>query len=304
MFSESRVSSDEPLGLIFVLYIFELELLCVRPPAGLAVFVRVGTAWGDFARGDFARTVLGCEPVVDVRSVMESCSLMLDRDAVCRWPAGVVTRVPLSTLWRPDSISRCRASEFLRVLLALAVFLKSAAVVAVSGGLGGARGGGGGARVGVGGTDGSFFSSCEPSTSVRSGVMAAFLLSSSLAYMLSLLYVLSTEGYGRLVLELFAEPSSDLLIISGTTAILCDFEAVVDDDEVRLMRSLEERSRGRSCSVSSSLEADERVLRLLMLLWRSSLSLLLGLVRSRSRSRSGSFSFLRRRWESDELSIF
>lgn len=242
---------------------------------------------------------------------MESCSLMLDRDAVCRCPAGVVTRVPLSTLRLPASISLCRASGVFRVLLALAVFLKSA-VVAVRGGLGGARGGGGGggggggARLGVGGTDGSFFlPSCEPSTSVRSGVIAAFLLSSSLAYMLSLLYVLSTEGYGRLTLELFADPMLLLLVISGTTAILCDFE-VMDDDEARLMRSLEERSRGRSCSSSSSLSADERVLRDLMLLWRSSLSLLRGLVRSRSRSRSrsGSFSFLRRRWESDELSIF
>ena len=113
---------------------------------------------------------------------MESCSLTLERDAVCRWPEGVETRVELSTLLRPDSISRCSASEALRVLLVFAVFLRSAAVVVVRGGLGGARGGGGGARVGVGGTAGDasfFFSSCEPSTSVRSGVMVAFLLSTS-----------------------------------------------------------------------------------------------------------------------------
>jgi hypothetical protein len=126
--------------------------------------------------------VLGWDPVVEVKSVIESCSLTLDREAVCRCPAGVVTRVPLSTLRLPASISRCTASEVLLELLALAVFLRSAAVVAVSGGLGGARGGGGGARVGVGGTEGDaspFFSSWEPSTSVRSGVMAAFLLSTS-----------------------------------------------------------------------------------------------------------------------------
>ena len=145
----------------------------------LAVFVLVGTAWGDFARGDFARTVLGWDPVVEVKSVMESCSLTLERDAVCRCPAGVETRVELSTLRLPDSISRCNASEVLRDVFALAVFLKSGAVV-VRGGLGGARGGGGGARVGVGGTvgDPSFLlSSCEPS--VRSGVMVAFFLSTS-----------------------------------------------------------------------------------------------------------------------------
>jgi hypothetical protein len=181
VFSESRVNSDEPLGFVFVLYVFpELELLCVRPAAGLAVFVLVGTAWGDFARGDFARTVLGWDPVVEVKSVMESCSLTLERDAVCRCPAGVETRVELSTLRLPDSISRCSASEVLRDVFALAVFLKSAAVVVVRGGLGGARGGGGGARVGVGGTVGEpsfLLSSCEPS--VRSGVMVAFLLSTS-----------------------------------------------------------------------------------------------------------------------------
>ena len=202
---------------------------------------------------------------------MESCSLMLERDAVCRCPAGVVTRVPLSTLRLPASISRYNVSEFLCVLLVLAVFLKSAvAVVAVRGGLGGTRGGGGGARVGVGGTVGDpsffFFSSCEPSTSVRSGVMAAFLLStSSLAYMLSLLYVLSTEGYGKLILELFVEPRELRRVISGTMAILCDLE-VMEEEEVRLMRSFEDRSRRRSCSDSSSLDADERVLRDLVLL--------------------------------------
>lgn len=171
--SESRVISDEPLGLIFVLYVLELEFLEVRPPEGLEVFVRMGTAPGDLARGDFARTVLGWEPVVEVRSVIESCSLMLERDAVWR-PVGVETRVELSTLRRPASISRCRASEVLRELLVLAVFRRSAVVV-VRGGLGGARGGGGGAR--VGGGISFLFSSCEPSMSVRSGVMTAFLRS-------------------------------------------------------------------------------------------------------------------------------
>ena len=83
--------------------------------------------------------------------------------------------------------------------------------------------------------------------------------------MLSLLNVLSTEGYGKLVLELFALPNSLLLIISGTTAIL----ELWDDDGVRLMRSLEERSRIRSCSESSSFDADERLLWDLVLLRRS-----------------------------------
>ena len=58
MFSESRVSSDEPLGLVLALYVLEPDVL-VRLPAGLAVLVLVGTVVGDLALGDFARTVLG-----------------------------------------------------------------------------------------------------------------------------------------------------------------------------------------------------------------------------------------------------
>ena len=140
--------------------------------------------------------------------------------------------------------------------------------------------------------------------------------------MLSLLYDLSTDGYGRLMRDPVPLSMDDLRCSSGIVleaAILggcgggCD---LVDDlvecvaDEVRLMRSLEGRSR--------------------VLLWRSLRSLLWVLVRSvslsrslslsrsrslslpsfllrglvRSRSRSGSRSFLRRRCESDEPSIF
>ena len=98
---------------------------------------------------------------------MESCSRTLERDAVCRWPEGVETRVELSTLRLPASISRCSASDVLRELLVLAVFLRSAGAVVVSGGLGGARGGGGGARVGVGGAASS------------SGIVVVFLRSTS-----------------------------------------------------------------------------------------------------------------------------
>lgn len=123
--------------------------------------------------------------------------------------------------------------------------------------------------------------------------------------MFSFAYVLDRVGYGRLILEVFVDPSEPRRSISGTTAILYD---LIDDDEVRT-RSDEGRSRGRSPS-SSSLEAEERGLRVLELLWRSlsrslsrsrsrsrSLSLVLGLVRSRSGS------FLRRRCESEELNM-
>ena len=133
--------------------------------------------------GDFARIVLGCDPVVEVRSVPSnsSPSLTLERDAI-RGPACDVMRVPLSTLRRPSSVSLAIMSASLRhMLFALAARLKSAAVVAVSGGLGGARDGGGGTWL-----DGcaaavvsssSSFSADEASTSVASGVMADFLLS-------------------------------------------------------------------------------------------------------------------------------
>lgn len=60
--------------------------------------------------------------------------------------------MPLSTLCLPDAISLCSASAFLRMLLALAVFLKSAPVAVGRGGLGGAR-------VGLGG-DGVVSFSC------------------------------------------------------------------------------------------------------------------------------------------------
>jgi hypothetical protein len=142
---------------------------------GLAVFVLGANC------GDFARMVLGWEPVVDVRSVAVpsnvASSLMLERDAI-RGPAWDVMREALSTLRRPSSISRAAVSEsFRRMLFALAVFLRSAAVVAVSGGLGGARGGGGATRVGgCGAAFGSLFFSGDASTSVASGVSAADFL--------------------------------------------------------------------------------------------------------------------------------
>ena len=60
---------------------------------GLAVLV-LGAMWGDFAR-----IVLGCDPVVEVRSVpsKSSPSLTLEREAT-RGPYSEVMRVPLSTL--------------------------------------------------------------------------------------------------------------------------------------------------------------------------------------------------------------
>jgi hypothetical protein len=84
-----------------------------------------------------------------------------------------------------------------------------------------------------------------------------------------------------------------------------------DADEVRLMRSLEDRSLvllWRSLRSLRSLLWVRSVSLSLSLSRSRSLSLpsflLRGLVRSRSRSRSGSRSFLRRRCESDEPSIF
>jgi hypothetical protein len=76
--------------------------------------------------------------------------------------------------------------------------------------------------------------------------------------------VLDRVGYDKLILDEFAEPREPLRSISGTMAILCDF-VDCDDDDVR-MRSPDGRSRGRSPSVSSSLEVEERVLRDLELL--------------------------------------
>lgn len=289
MVSESRVTSDA--ALILVLAGVE-DLPGGLAFEGLAVLV-LGSSWGDFAR-----MVLGCDPVVDVKSVPSiSSSRTLERDAALR-SAWDVMRVPLSTLRLAASISLVTTSDFFRrMLFVLAVFLKSAAVVAVRGGLGGARGGVGATRLGGSGTTRGSLSlswSRGPSTSVVSGVKVDFLASRE--YMFSFAYVLDRVGYGKLVLDALADPREPLRSISGTTAILCDLD-VCDVDEVR-RRSLDERSRGRSPSMSSSLEDEERVLRDLVLRWRSrSLSLLLGLVRSRSGS------FFRRRCESDELNI-
>lgn len=228
----------------------------LRVCAGLAVWVLGGRAGG----GDFARMVLGCEPVLDVMSVLsQSPSLILERDAA-RGPPCMVMRVPESTLCRMGSSS---SACFRRMLLALAVFRRSAAVVAVRGGLGGARGGVGATRLGgCGVTRGSSSSFCG-STSVASGVMLGSrrAVSSRGEYRLSFACVLDSVGYDRLLLEAFAEPNDPLRFISGTTAIFCD----CDDDDVR-MRSVDGRWRGRSSSLSSSLEAEERVLRVLELL--------------------------------------
>ena len=259
MVSESRVTSEAAL-------IFVLPGVDVLPggraldgPADLVL----GIVWGDFAR-----TVLGWDPVVEVRSVPSymSSSLMLERDATLG-PACDVMRVPLSTLCRPASMSFMVPEFFRRMLFALAVFLRSADVVAVSGGLGGARGGVGATRLGGCGTaagSSSLAGSCDASTSVGSGVSVDLRFSiSEREYMFSLANVLESVGYGKLVLEAFAEPSEPLRSISGTTAILCDLDDCDDDD---VLRSRDGRSRGRSASVSSSLEADERVLRDLELL--------------------------------------
>jgi hypothetical protein len=137
---------------------------------GLADWTFTGATFGVFPR-----TVLGALLVVEVKSVPSaSPSLTLDRDAV---PLSLeVTRVPLSTLRLPPSISFLIASTFFRrMLLLLAVFLRSAAVVAVNGGLGGARAGGGVGGSRVGGAGGCVLSlclcwSCSSPRSVGSGV--------------------------------------------------------------------------------------------------------------------------------------
>jgi hypothetical protein len=202
---------------------------------------------------------------------------MLDLDAA-RGPACEVMRVPLSTLCRCGAMSLCSSSAFLRrMLFALAVFLRSAPVVTVRGGLGGARGGGGAVLLGGGGEGSSL-------TSVGSGVISSFLRAgSSREYMLSFACVLDRVGYERLLRDEF--------LISGTMDMLCDLDDR-DDDDVRL-RSPEGRSRARS-SASSSLEAEDRGLRRCL-----SLSLSLSLLRGLLRSRSASF-LLRRRCASDE----
>jgi hypothetical protein len=72
--------------------------------------------------------------------------------------------------------------------------------------------------------------------------------------------------------DVFSEPSEPRRPISGTTAILCDL-AVSDEVEVDVdvrTRSNEGRSGSGGPSVlSSSLDADERVLRVRLLLCRS-----------------------------------
>jgi hypothetical protein len=160
--SESTVTSDAALG--FAGVDVRLEVLALAAGAG-----------------DFARMVLGCDPVVDVKSVPSISSLMLERDAA-RGPAWDVMRVPLSTLRLAPSISFAILSALVRrILFALAALRKSAAVVAVSGGLGGARGGGGAALSGgcVVRVSWSFSGPIDVSTSVACGVMADFLLSES-----------------------------------------------------------------------------------------------------------------------------
>ena len=122
--------------------------------------------------------VLGCElPVVEVMSVAApsaSVPRRLERDAVVRGSG--VRRVPLSTLRLPSSMALISASLRL-MLFVLAVFLRSAPVVAVSGGLGGAL-------VGAAGElcfrpSGLPFASLPPSISVASGVRGFFLFSGS-----------------------------------------------------------------------------------------------------------------------------
>jgi len=80
--------------------------------------------------------------------------------------------------------------------------------------------------------------------------------------MFSFACVLESVGYDKLDREAFAEPNEPRRSISGTTAILCDLDRCeCEVDEVRRC-SPDGRWRGSSLSlVSSSLEADERVLR-------------------------------------------
>lgn len=129
--------------------------------------------------------------------------------------------------------------------------------------------------------------------------------------MLSFAYVLECDGYGKLILEVLSEPNEPRRPISGTTAILCDLEACEEarvevEVEVRTRSEEGRLGRGGFSVSSSSLEADERVLRERLLLWRGrslslSLSLSLSFVRELLRSRSGSF--LRRRCESEEFNM-
>lgn len=105
--------------------------------------------------------------------------------------------------------------------------------------------------------------------------------------------------------DVLSEPNEPRRPISGTTAILCDLD-VCDDDKVEVdvelrTRSVDGRLGSGGFSASSSLEADERVLRERVLLWRSR-SLSLSLERWVLRSRSGSF-LLRRRCELDDVSM-
>jgi len=171
--SESTVNSDGALTFFF--FVGVDDRILDRDVEGLAVFVRTGSL------GDLARMVLGCEPVVEVRSVPSYISpcLMLDRDAALG-PACEVMRVPLSTLWRPAAMSLCTSSTFLRrMLFALAVFRRSVPAVAVRGGLGGARGGVGATRLGACGVTSGCWAALSSSTSVGSGVVADFLRAAS-----------------------------------------------------------------------------------------------------------------------------
>lgn len=244
--------------------------------AGLAVFVLGGGGGGGLVRtgfGDFARMVLGWELVVDVRSVMSaSPSLMLDLEMLG------VRRELLSTLCLPEAISLCSASAFRRMLFTLAVFLRSAPLVAVSGGLGGAL-------VGLGGDGVDSLPCCCSPASVDSGV------DSSRLYMFSFACVLLRVGYDRLEREPFSDEAvSELLRSSSGMPDLCDTSSL----DSLLERGLRD-------------DRDD-----LLLLCRSlSLSLSRSFSRSRSRSRSLDFgllrsrsgSFLRRRCGSDGLDI-
>jgi hypothetical protein len=72
---------------------------------------------------------------------------------------------------------------------------------------------------------------------------------------------LLTVGYGKLILEPL--PLSMLLRLPSSG--IAGPAILWDEDEVRLMRSLEERSR---TPATSSLEPDERLLCGRLLLWR------------------------------------
>ena len=134
-----------------VLTVVEGAFRCVR--AGLAVFTLDGGGGGALAgggvlvvvaTGDFPRIVLGWLLVFDVKSVIS-----ISPDLTLEFGKLGVMRVPLSTLCLPDAISfsSAKVSTTLRMLFALAVFLRSAPLVAVSGGEGGGRVGLGGEGV-------------------------------------------------------------------------------------------------------------------------------------------------------------